>query len=177
MPMRTIEEAYREVCKLHEQIAHAPAPEIGPQAFVPFPPGIDPVGFAIEEVSQLKRMFESVQTTQARSVTWVPRVSVYASDTSVRYRVEIPDVAKEDVSVSVVSGEMVVRGERRPPVVDPELKPVMVEQAWGAFERRFPLPPWCEPDRIQARCSQGVLEIDLVRRNDTSTAEFHVEVL
>ena len=174
--MHAIEEAYREVCKLHEQIANAPAPEIGPQGLVPFPPGIDPVGFAIQEVSQLKRMFESTQTAETPALTWVPRASVYASETSVRYRVEIPDVSKDDVSVSAVSGEMVVRGKRRPPVVDPVLKPVMVEQAWGAFERRFPLPPWCEPDRIQARCSQGVLEIDLVRRNEGSTAEFRVEV-
>jgi len=174
--MQTIEEAYREVCKLHEQIARAPAPEIGPQGFLPFPPGIDPVGFAIEEVSQLKRMFESVQTADSRAVTWVPRASIYTSETSVRYRVEIPDVSRDDVSVTVVSGEMVVRGQRRPPAADALLKPVMVEQAWGAFERRFPLPPWCEPDRIQARCSQGVLEIDLVRKNEGSTAEFRVEV-
>ncbi len=174
--MQTIDEAYREVCKLHEQITRAPAPEIGPQGFAPFPPGIDPVGFAIEEVSQLKRMFESAQTGDSRTVTWVPRASIYASETSVRYRVEIPDVSREEVSVSVLSGEMVVRGQRRPPVVDALLKPVMVEQAWGAFERRFPLPPWCEPDRIQARCSQGVLEIDLVRKHEGSTAEFHVEV-
>lgn len=176
--METIEQAFQEVCKLHEQITQMPAPEIGPQAFLPFPPGIDPVAFAIEEVSQLKQMYENGRTMrpQAPQVSWIPRACIYASDCGVLFLVELSGVAKEDVSVSVTSGEMIVRGQRRAPAVDSSLKPVMVEHAWGAFERRFPVPPWCTPEKIRARYAQGVLEISLSRLEEAGSGEFHVEI-
>lgn len=177
--MQTIEEAYGAVCKLHEQITNAPAPEIGPQMFVPFPPGIDPIAFAIEEVSHLRHMVESGQAAHAQvqpQVNWVPRACIYASDTSVQFHVEVAGVGKEDVSVTLASGEMIVRGQRRPPSVDGALQPVMVEQTYGVFERRFPVPPWCNPEKIHAKYSQGVLEIHLIRQEGENAGEFRVEI-
>ena len=60
--------------------------------------------------------------------------------------------------------------------MDGPLKPVMVEQAWGAFERRFPVPPWCNPEKIHARYAQGILEINLSRQEEGNPGEFRVEV-
>ncbi len=177
--MQTIEQAYNEICRLHEQITNTPVPEIGPQVFVPFPPGIDPIAFAMEEVSHLKQMFESTQAARAQGqqqVAWIPRACIYASDSSVQFHVELPGVAKEDVSVTVAAGEMIVRGQRRSPATDGSLKPVMVEQAWGAFERRFPVPPWCNPEKIHAKYAHGVLEIDLSREEEGIHGEFRVDI-
>ncbi len=179
--MQTIEQAFQEVCRLHEQIAQTPPPEIGPQVFLPFPPGVDPIAFAIEEVAQLRQLVENAQSTRSQTpqpttATWVPRASVFASDGGLMFHVEIPGVAKEDVSVVVESGELVVRGERRAPAVDPSLRPVMVEQAWGNFERRFAAPPWFNPEKIQARYSHGMLEIRMNRVEDRNVGEFRVEI-
>jgi HSP20 family protein len=94
----------------------------------------------------------------------------------VQYQVEVPGVAKEDISVSVASGEIVVRGMRKPPATDSTIKPVLVEQPWGAFERRFPAPPWCNPEKIQAKCAHGLLEINLHRQEDRNPTDFRVEI-
>jgi HSP20 family protein len=83
-------------------------------------------------------------------------------------------VQREDVSVVAHQGELVVRGQRAQPV-EPNLKPMIVEQPWGAFERRFALPAWCTPESISARYTQGVLEITL-SRSEESTGEFRVQV-
>ena len=176
--MQTIEQAYKEICRLHEQLAQAPAPEIGPQSFLPFPPGVEPIAFAIEEVAQLKHMFDAAQAVRqhVHEPAWMPRASVFASDSSVLFQVELPGVAKEDVSVTVASGELVVRGQRRRPESDASLKPVVVEQPFGLFERRFPAPPWCNPEKIQAKYSHGVLEISLSRQEEGSFGEFRVEI-
>jgi HSP20 family molecular chaperone IbpA len=170
--MQTIEQAYQEVCRLHEQIAKTPVPEIGPPAFLPFPPGVDPVAFAIEEVAQLKRMFEGA----APATAWVPRASLHASDSSLVYHVEIPGVPRETVSVVVNGAEMIVRGQRTAPTLDAGLKPMFVEQPWGAFERRFPCPPWCDPEKIHAKVVHGVLEIHLGRREEGNRGEFRVDI-
>ncbi len=187
--MQTIDQAFQEVCRLHEQLAHAPAPEIGPQAFLPFPPGVNPMAYAIEEVAQLKRLCEGAQAgfdpTQQQSqqqqqqhpqVTWVPRANIHASETNLLFHVELPGVSKEDVSVTVSQGELIVRGQRRAATHDASLKPMFVEQPYGSFERRFPCPPWCDPEKIQAKYSHGVLEIQLTRLDEGNRGEFRVNI-
>ncbi len=47
--MQPIEQALKELRTLHEQLNNAPAPEIGPHAFIPFPAGPDPVAYAVDE--------------------------------------------------------------------------------------------------------------------------------
>jgi HSP20 family molecular chaperone IbpA len=177
--MQPIEQALKELRTLHEQLNHAPAPEIGPSAFIPFPAGPDPVAFAIDEVQQLKQLMESIESVQREQpavAQWTPRASLFAGDSCVSIAVELPGVAKEDVSVTAGSGQLTVRGERKPATCKEGLKPLMVEQPWGLFERRFPLPAWASPERITARYTQGVLEIDLTRGDDTAAGEFRVEI-
>jgi len=174
--MQTIDQAFEELRSLHQQLNHSPVPEIGPQAFLPFPPGQDPVSFAIEEVAQLKRLVENLR--QGRPNTppaWVPPASVYANESTLVITVELAGVRREDVSVTAVSGQLVVQGQRRPPVPDGELQPMFVEQAWGPFERCFALPAWCDPDRIEANYDQGVLEIRASRSAEGS-GPFQVKI-
>jgi HSP20 family protein len=177
--MQPIEQALKEIRMLHEQLTRTPAPEIGPHSFLPFPAGQDPVAYAIDEVSRLKKLIEQTQAARQNEqavAQWVPRASVFAGESSVSFSVELPGVAKEDVSVTVASGELVIRGHRNPATTDGGLQPVMVEQPWGAFERRFALPTWAASDQITARCALGVLEIVLTRGSDATTGEFRVEI-
>jgi HSP20 family protein len=177
--MQPIEQALQELRTLHEQLNNAPAPEIGPSAFIPFPAGHDPVSYAIEEVAHLKRLlaeFDADSKSEPPAVQWRPRASVFAGESRVSIRVELPGVAKENVSVAASGGELTVRGERKPVSLEEGVQPVMIEQPWGAFERRFPLPAWASADRITAQYTLGVLEIVLTRGTDTAAGEFRVEI-
>jgi len=175
--MQTIEQALKDICQLHERLVKAPAPEIGPQAFLPFPPGIDPVAYAIEEVSQLQKFFESQSATPvAPTAAWVPRVDIHACDAEVFATVEIPGVAKENVSVTFAGGELIVRGQRDSVSPEGDLKPVFLELPWGTFERRLPVPSWCNPEKITARYTHGVLEIRISRGEEGTSTEFRVEI-
>lgn len=170
--MQRIQQAFQEVRDLHEQWTGSPAPEIGPQAFLPFPPGADPVAFAMEEVAQLRRMVAGAQTQPG----WVPRCSTFAGDSGICFLIELPGVSKEDVTVTATAGELAVRGQRRPPKIEGSLRPMLVEQSWGPFECRFPIPSWCDSEKIVARCALGVLEINLSRSRDGISREHRVEI-
>ena len=177
--MQPIEQALKELRTLHEQLHNAPAPEIGPHAFLPFPTGPDPVAYALDEVAHLKRFLEELESApqqEPQSAQWSPRASVFAGESNVTISVELPGVAKEDVTVTATSGELTVRGERKPVSTKKGQQPLMVEQFWGAFERRFPLPAWASSERITARYTLGVLEIDLTRGAETAAGEFRVEI-
>ncbi len=176
--MESIEQALEEIRALHEQLTNQPAPEITPQMFQPFPPGIDPVSYAIQEVVQLR---QAVQRTDepprdGPTANWVPRASVYSGENGSKIVVEIPGVSKKDVAVTVSGGQLIVRGERMPGRVGHDLRPVVVEQSWGSFERRFSLPSWCTAETISARCTNGVLEIDIARGNENRGVEFQVDI-
>ena len=177
--MQPIEQALNELRTLHEQLNNAPAPEFGPEAFLPFPPGPDPVAFALDEVAHLKRLLEELSSApqnEPQVAQWSPRASVFAGDSSVTITVELPGVAKEEVAVTASSGELVIRGQRKPVPLTEGLQPLIVEQSFGAFERRFPLPAWASSERITARYTLGVLEIVLTRGADTAAGEFRVEI-
>jgi len=177
--MQPIEQALKELRTLHEQLNNAPAPEFGPHAFIPFPAGPDPVAYAIDEVAHLKRLLDELETTprsEPQAAQWSPRASVFAGENSVTIAVELPGVAKEDVAVTASSGELTIRGERKPVSMKDGLQPLIVEQPFGAFERRFPMPAWASCERISARYTLGVLEIALTRGADTAAGEFSVEI-
>ena len=175
--MRPIDQAFEEIRALHEQVTRSPAPEVTPKMFRPFPPGIDPVSYAIDEVDQLRQAVQRTEeTTDSQpAASWVPRASVYAGDEGAKFVVELPGISKNEVAVTVNRGQLIVRGERKPVSGGGDLQPLVVEQSWGAFERRFALPGWCKIETISARCANGVLEIDIARQADAG-ADYEVEV-
>lgn len=174
--METLDQALKDICQLHENVTQSPAPEVGPQSFLPFPAGVDPIAYAVQEVSQLKRLWQNMANWSEAQVAWVPRASVFAGESSFCYLIEVPGVSRDDVSVTVAAGELLVRGQRRPPEVEGNLRPLAVEQTWGSFERRLPVPAWCSPEQVQARYSQGILEISLSRPQEGGSGEVRVEV-
>jgi HSP20 family protein len=177
VPMRPIDQAFEEIRALHEQVTRTPAPEVTPRMFQPFPPGTDPVSYAIEEVAELRRALEQTaeKAEKPQATSWVPRASVYAGESGAKFVVELPGISRDDVVVTVNGGQLIVRGERKPASIDGSLQPMVVEQSIGAFERRFALPGWCQVDTISARCANGVLEIDIARQPEDGT-DYKVQV-
>lgn len=85
------------------------------------------------------------------------------TDDEVVVRVEAPGLEDKDFSVTVVAGQLVIRGEKRFERQDQNANYHLFESAYGAFERRLPLPCAVESDRADARYRNGVLTIRLPR--------------
>ena len=150
--MTEVASALNEVRSLYAKYLGQPAPEIGPGWYAPFPPGIDPIRYAIQEVGELKRHL---------AVAWVPRADVYGTKDAVVFHVEIPGVGREQVKVLVAEGECIVRGTRATATDQADLRPLGIELPYGAFERRFPLPIHADADKLVARYADGILEVTI----------------
>jgi len=176
--MPPIEQALEEIRALHEQITRSLGPEAAPQVVQPPPAGRDPVARVLQEVARLRQAVErSCSVNQSEEpVAWVPRASIYAGEAGSKIVLEIPGVTRQDVSITVTGSELVVRGRREPSEAESGLNPIVVEQSWGAFERRFPMPAWSTPESISARCAHGLLEIAMVRGGESTPVEFQVEI-
>jgi HSP20 family protein len=91
----------------------------------------------------------------------VPAVDVTEADDAYRVTVELPGIARDDVSVEVHEGMLTIRGEKRSERDEKKEKSRWTERTYGAFSRSFSLPPDADADRIEASCRDGVLRLDI----------------
>lgn len=159
--MQDVSVALTDVKDLYQKVLGKPAPVIEPHAYVPFPAGVDPIGFAIEEVRHVMKLADEMASAPS-PVTWIPLADAFVARDGIVIHVEIPGVAREDVKVFSTGSEIVVRGERKQPAITAEYKPLALERSWGPFERRFALQPGAQFERVTARHMQGILEVKVI---------------
>ena len=91
--------------------------------------------------------------------TWAPRADVYALNGTLVVKAELPGVKKEDISIAVEEGDLVIRGERKTEEKIEEKEYLHTERFLGTFYRRLPLPEGVMPEKIEATFTDGVLEV------------------
>lgn len=89
---------------------------------------------------------------------WVPVVDIAENDHGYLLKIEIPGVREEDVSVKLDNRMLTVSGERKPEVAD-GVRYLRMERASGTFARAFQLAENVNPEDMEARFRNGVLEI------------------
>jgi HSP20 family protein len=93
-----------------------------------------------------------------------PAVDFYETAEGLVLRLDLAGVAAEDFSISLAGQELVIRGHRKPPPPQGVRRFFLLEMGFGVFERSFALPIPVDPDRVQARHADGVLEVKLPRK-------------
>jgi len=97
------------------------------------------------------------------------------TDDEVIVRVEAPGLEEKDFSVSVVSQELVVRGEKRHEHEEKNAHYHLFETAYGSFKRRFALPCAVAVDAAKAEYRNGVLTVRLPRTEQARRRNIHVK--
>jgi HSP20 family protein len=96
-------------------------------------------------------------------IGWRPAADLYETPQGLVLRLEVAGVAKEDLSLSLAGQELIIRGRRRPSHPEGATRLLLQEMGSGAFERNFQLPIPIDPQRVEARYADGVLEVRLPR--------------
>jgi HSP20 family protein len=108
---------------------------------------------------------------------WVPAVDIYENEKrELVLKAELPDVNREDVSVTVENNTLTLSGERR---FDANVKKEQyhrVERAYGTFSRSFSLPATVDTGRIAAEFRNGVLAIRLPFREEAKPRSIAIDV-
>jgi HSP20 family protein len=100
--------------------------------------------------------------TGGRSVArWVTLVDVSENDQGYWITVELPQVKKEDVQISLEDGTLTITGTRKFERNRPKER--QVEPADGSFIHRFSLPKDTEPADGTAEFEDGVLTVHLAK--------------
>ncbi len=106
------------------------------------------------ELHWARRLFLSAASTH-----WEPAVDFFEDEEAYHVIMEIAGVNERDLEVTYQpDGVLVVRGVRRP-LLCGGVSCLLLEIAYGAFERRISLPPDINPDGIEASYKAGMLHI------------------
>jgi HSP20 family protein len=126
-----------------------------------------PFGLLRQMTSELDRMFDDPWTlrwpgVRIEDAMWSPKVDVVEKDNRLITRVDLPGVKKEDVSVEVTDGQLILSGERKSETEKKNNGNVYrAECEYGSFYRAVPLPEGVKPEDVKATFANGVLEVSL----------------
>lgn len=92
---------------------------------------------------------------------WAPNADISETDKEYVIRASLPAVKKEDVNVTVDSGMITIKGERKQSKEDKSEKFHRVESFYGSFERSFSLPENVDTDTIRCESKDGILTVHI----------------
>jgi HSP20 family protein len=101
---------------------------------------------------------------------------VFEDERRVLVRLEAPGLHKNDFDIQVLDDTLVVRGEKRFERERVEGRWRVLQCAYGAFERRVPLPAAVRGDAARARYRNGVLKIELPKQTTRRPRRYDVDV-
>ena len=105
---------------------------------------------------------------------WMPNVDIYETQDAICVRAELPGVDKDAVYVEVKEGVLTLRGERKFEKVVKEENYHRIERSYGTFHRSFTLPSSVDAEKVTARMKDGVLEVDLVKKEQAKPKQIKV---
>jgi len=112
----------------------------------------------------------------ATEAMWSPVVDIHEAKDSILLQVELPGVKQEDIQVSIEDDTLTLKGERKRETEAKEDQYHRVERSYGRFERNILLPSVVDSGRVKATYRDGVLEIQLPKKEEAKPKEIKVEV-
>jgi HSP20 family protein len=131
--------------------------------------------------TQLHRIFEPFARFTPRededlvSGTWVPPVDVAETQEKILVRAEVPGLRQEDIQIEFENGLLTIRGERKLEKSE-GVTWHRVERIYGNFSRSFTLPRSVDPERISAAYREGILEIEVPKKEEAKPKNIRIAV-
>ena len=141
-----------------------------------------PSGFPLRDLTnEINRLFENPlfdynrDTSAVETSQWIPAVDIREDQNRFLVEADVPGVSPEDIEVTMENGILSIRGERKHEAVSETGGVRRVERSRGVFYRRFSLPETADPDAVKARGANGVLIIEIGKRQTALPRRIHVE--
>ena len=105
--------------------------------------------------------------------TWAPPVDVAEDKDKIHVKIEVPGMEEKDLRISFEDGVLTVSGERQfERREDREYH--RIERTYGSFVRTFSLPRSVDGGAIVANYKNGVLEIDIPKKEESKPRQIQI---
>ena len=114
------------------------------------------------ELRRMQNEMSRVFSGLAPATRDFPPINIWLGENSVVVTSELAGVARDDVTINLQEDVLTQEGARRP-TQQQDVNWQRRERAYGTFSRAVQLPFRVDPNKVQARFSNGILEIELER--------------
>jgi HSP20 family protein len=117
--------------------------------------------------------FPEIQGVFDRKVS--PAIDVIEHPDSFTVHCDLPGIDQKDIDISIASGILTIKGEKRSDQKSENGK-IYKKETWeGSFQRTLSLPSVVEADGVEATFTDGVLTINLPKREEAKTKRIELK--
>lgn len=103
---------------------------------------------------------------ETRTVSGSPTANIQETPEAYQIELNVPGRNKEDFKVNVDKGLLTVSFEKKEETVTENVKSVRREFTFSSFKRSFSLDETVDTSKIQARYDNGILKIELPKKEE-----------
>lgn len=118
----------------------------------------------------------SDQVSNNEEIVAVPSVNIDDRNKSYNISVALPGIDKKDVNLEVDGNRLTISSEKSYENKDEDKNWLRQEYHYASFFRRFELPEDADPDKIEAKMKNGVLNIEVGRKCGQKEKEKAIKV-
>ena len=126
----------------------------------------DPMAQIAQLQREIDRMFEGRPAAGTAAAPWLPPTDIEQTDESVVYKLDLPGMKPEDITIQVHAGALTVTGSRKQETEEKHEGYFARERISGQFARTYSLPKDTGQEDIGAEFKDGVLIITVPRKEE-----------
>ena len=107
---------------------------------------------------------------------FAPSVDVIEEKDRIIFQAELPGIKKEDIKVKFTDNVLTISGHSDARKEEKERRYVYSERSYGEFSRSFTMPDFVDPSSIKADYKDGVLMIEIKKKEQAKPKEIEVNV-
>ena len=115
------------------------------------------------------------ENTAVATSQWVPAVDIKEEENRFVLHADLPGVEANEIDITMEKGQLTLKGERSDSSESEQDGYRRVERRYGSFYRRFSLPDSADADGIEARSTNGVLEIVIPKKEQVKPRRIAVK--
>jgi len=106
--------------------------------------------------------------------TWAPPVDILETKDKLVLKAELPGFREDQIHLRFDDGVLTIDGERKFEKEPDGATYHRVERSYGNFQRAFTLPATVAADRISASFENGILTVELPKRDETKPKQIKI---
>ena len=105
-----------------------------------------------------------------------PAVDIYEEKDNLVIKADLPGIDSKDLNIDITGDTLTIKGEKHREEETKEKGYYRTERLFGSFQRVIALPSTVDPEKVNASCKNGVLEITLGKREEAKPRQIEVKV-
>ena len=105
-----------------------------------------------------------------------PRVDITEEKDRFVVRADLPGMNKNDINVSIDNDTLTISGEKKEEHKREEGAYYHFERSYGSFQRSFTIPEYVSRDNVEAKYTNGVLELSLKKTGERKRMGKQIEI-